>query len=92
MGNSLLNDLQEIIGDTGVVDSTMGHAPVYGIVAIILFSIVGFGYFLYGKKSVNYIFLICGIILMVFPYIITNTVYLIITGIVLSVIPLIIKA
>ena len=92
MGNNLLDDFRESIADKGLIDSTMGHAPVYGIVAIIFFSIIGFGYFLYGKKSANYVFLICGIILMVFPYFISNTVYLIITGIVVSVIPLIIKA
>jgi len=91
MANDLLNDVQEFISDKGIVDSTMGHAPVYGIVAILFFSIIGCGYFLYGKKSANYIFLICGIILMVFPYLITNPVYVIITGIVVGVIPLIIK-
>ena len=92
MGNNLLDDFRESIADKGLIDSTMGHAPVYGIVAIIFFSIIGFGYFLYGKKSANYVFLICGIILMVFPYFISNTAYLIIIGIVVSVIPLLIKA
>ena len=91
MGNNLLNDFRESIADTGLVDSSMGHAQIYGIVAIICFSIVGFAYFLYGKKSTNYLFVICGIILMVFPYLITNPVYVIITGIVIGVIPLIIK-
>jgi hypothetical protein len=92
MGNNLLDDFQKSIADKGIVDPAMGHAPIYGIVAIIFFSIVGFGYFLYGKKSTNYVYLICGIILMVFPYFISDTAYLIITGIVISVIPLIIKA
>ena len=92
MGNSLLDDFRNSIAVQESVDPSMGHAPVYGIVAIIFFSIIGFGYFLYGKKSANYVFLICGIILMVFPYFISNTAYLIITGIVVSVIPLIFKA
>jgi hypothetical protein len=91
MGNNLLDDFQKSIADKGIVDPVMGHAPIYGIVAIIFFSIVGLGYFLYGKKSINYVYLICGIILMVFPYFISDTAYLIITGIVISVIPLIIK-
>ena len=91
MGNNLLNDFRESIADTGLVDSSMGHAQIYGIVAIICFSIVGFGYFLYGKKSTNYLFVICGIILMVFPYFVSNPTYLIIIGVVVSLIPLIIK-
>ena len=92
MGDNLLNDFRESIADKGVVDPALGHAPVYGIVAIIFFSIIGFGYFLYGKKSANYVFLICGIILMVFPYFVSNLAYLIIIGIVFSLIPLIIRA
>ena len=91
MANSLLDDFRESIADKGLVDSSMGHAPVYGIVAIIFFSIIGFGYFLYGKKSTNYVFLICGIILMIFPYFVSNITYVIIIGIVISLIPLIIK-
>ena len=92
MGDNLLNDFRESIADTGVADHAPGHAPVYGIVVIIFFSIIGFGYFLYGKKSANYVFLICGIILMVFPYFVSNLTYLIIIGIAFSLIPLIIRA
>jgi len=92
MGNNLLDDFRESIAVKEIADSTSGHAPVYGIVAIIFFSIIGFGYFLYGKKSANYVFLICGIILMVFPYFVSNLAYLIIIGIVFSLIPLIIRA
>ena len=92
MANNLLNDFRESIADKRVVDPTLGHVPVYGIAAIIFFSIIGFGYFLYGKKSANYVFLICGIILMVFPYFVSNLAYLVIIGIVFSLIPLIIRA
>lgn len=91
MGNNLLEDFRKSIADKELVDPAMGHAPVYGIVVIIFFSIIGLGYFLYGKKSANYVFLICGIILMIFPYFISNITYLIIVGIVISLIPLIIK-
>jgi hypothetical protein len=91
MANNLLNDFRESLAVKEMVDPSMGHAPVYGIVAIIFFSIVGFGYFLYGKKSTNYLFVICGIILMVFPYFVSNPTYLIIIGVGVSLIPLIIK-
>ena len=92
MGDNLLNDFRESIADKGIADPALGLAPVYGIVAIIFFSIIGFGYFLYGKKSANYVFLICGIILMVFPYFISNLAYLIIIGVAFSLMPLIIRA
>ena len=91
MANNLLNDFRESLAVKEMVDPTMGHAPVYGIVAIIFFSIIGAGYFVYGKKSANYIFLICGIILMVFPYFVSNPTYLIIIGALVSLIPLIVK-
>jgi len=91
MANNLIDDFRESLAVKEIVDPAMGHAPVYGIVAIICFSIVGFGFFLYGKKSTNYLFVICGIILMVFPYFVSNPTYLIIIGAVVSLIPLIIK-
>jgi hypothetical protein len=69
----------------------IGHISLYGILAAVFFSIIGFAYFLYGKKSVNYLFLFCGIILMAYPYFVTKTVYLIIVGLVVRVIPFIIK-
>ncbi len=57
----------------------------------LLFSSVGMWYFIYWKKDQNYIALTSWIILMVFPYFITNIYYLIILWVIFLIIPFIIK-
>jgi hypothetical protein len=52
-----------------------------------LFGTIGFGFFSYGRKQQRPVPLICGLVLMVFPYFITSTLWLVIVGGVLSVIP-----
>ncbi len=52
-----------------------------------LFGTVGLGYFIYGKKQAKMIPLVVGIALMVFPYFITDPVFILIVGCVLMVIP-----
>jgi hypothetical protein len=39
----------------------------------LLFSCIGLGYFIFGKKQANVVFLVCGLLLMVFPYFVANT-------------------
>ena len=46
----------------------------------LLFSAAGVGYFVYGKKQRATIPLVCGILLMVFPYFVSSTVLLVILG------------
>ena len=53
----------------------------------VLFGAIGSGYFLYGKKQRAGIPLVCGLVLMVFPYFIANTVLLVAVGIGLAAIP-----
>jgi hypothetical protein len=57
----------------------------------VLFGAIGLGFFVYGKKQKAIIPVLSGIGLMVFPYFISNTVILVITGIILSALPFIIK-
>lgn len=38
----------------------------------VLFSAVGLGYFLYGKKQTAVVPLVCGVALMIFPYFVSN--------------------
>lgn len=52
-----------------------------------LFGAIGFGFFLYGKKQQATVPLLCGLALMVFPYVVTGTIWLVTIGIVLMVIP-----
>ena len=53
----------------------------------LLFGAIGLGFFVYGRKQRAIVPLACGIALMVFPYFISGTAWLIIVGVVLVAIP-----
>ncbi|HEY5626656.1 MAG TPA: hypothetical protein VIR79_01795 [Nitrospira sp.] len=53
----------------------------------LLFGSVGFGFFLYGRKEKAAVPFICGIVLMVYPYFISDTVVLVAIGCALVAIP-----
>jgi hypothetical protein len=53
----------------------------------VLFSSIGLGYFLYGKKQRAPVPLICGLAMMVYPYFVPNTVALVAIGITLAAVP-----
>lgn len=53
----------------------------------VIFSSIGLGYFLYGKKQKMTVPLVCGLVLMLFTYLIESTALISIMGIILSVIP-----
>lgn len=57
----------------------------------VLFSSIGLGYFIYGKKQKVIIPLVCGLILMIFPYFVDNTTMLCIIGAALSIAPYFIR-
>jgi hypothetical protein len=57
---------------------------------MVIFSIIGLGYFAYGKKSQQLLMLICGIALLGYSYFVNGTGYIILIGIGLSALPLII--
>ena len=57
----------------------------------ILFGSFGLAYFIYGKKQKKIMPLLCGLGLMLFPYFVTNTTLIVITGILLVVAPWFIK-
>ena len=53
----------------------------------LLFSSIGLGFFLYGRKQRAIVPLVCGLALMIFPYFVANTVVLVAVGVALVVIP-----
>jgi hypothetical protein len=57
----------------------------------IIFGSVGLGYFIYGKKQRVFIPMICGFSLMVYPYFVSNTVLLVLIGLVLCALPYFIR-
>ena len=53
----------------------------------IFFGLVGMCYFIYGRKQENFIAVISGILLCVYPYFVSNVILLIVIGIILMAIP-----
>lgn len=53
----------------------------------LLFSSIGLGYFMNGRKQHRPMPLLCGLSLMIYPYFMTNHWLLVLIGIVLSVLP-----
>jgi uncharacterized membrane protein YjjP (DUF1212 family) len=53
----------------------------------VLFSSIGLGYFLYGKKQKVIVPFFCGLVLMIYPYFIESTGLLVLIGSLFSVLP-----
>ncbi|ENU23052.1 hypothetical protein F993_02200 [Acinetobacter proteolyticus] len=53
----------------------------------VIFSSIGLGYFMYGKKQKMTVPLVCGLVLMLFTYFIDSTAMISIIGVVLSILP-----
>jgi predicted membrane protein len=53
----------------------------------LLFGSIGLAFFLYGKKQRAIVPLICGLVLMIFPYFISNTIVLVAVGVALVALP-----
>ena len=61
------------------------------LVLSFLFGTFGLGYFVYGKKQANWIAMVAGAGLMVFPYFVSNVWLIAAIGVVLMAIPFIFK-
>ena len=53
----------------------------------LLFIAIGMGFFLYGRKQKRAVPLVCGIVLMVYPYFVPSTIWLVVIGVVLCAVP-----
>ena len=53
----------------------------------VLFGAIGAGYMLYGRKQGAPVPLLCGLALAVYPYFVSNTVLLVMIGVVLALLP-----
>ena len=57
----------------------------------VLFSSIGAGYFIYGKKQQQFVPLLTGLALCVYPYFMSNGSAIVVVGILLTAIPWLIK-
>ena len=87
--NDLRTAARELSGDVGILKDLTGGYTKGSIIAMVIFSIVGLGYFTYGKKSRQFLMLICGIALMGYSYFVDGTGYIILIGVGLSALPFI---
>jgi len=53
----------------------------------LLFGSIGLGFFIYGRKQQSVVLLVCGLLLMVFPYFVSNSILLVVIGVVLVAAP-----
>lgn len=61
------------------------------LLAAILFSAIGMGYLIYGKKQRNGIALLSGLALCVMPYIVSSLLILVLIFIVLTALPFLVR-
>jgi len=80
---------KELSGDVGILKHLADGSTKGSIIAMIIFSVIGIGYFTYGKKSQQLLMVICGIALMGYSYFVDGTVYIILIGAGLSGLPFI---
>lgn len=53
----------------------------------LLYSSVGIGYFIYGRKKGGLVPMVCGLALMIYPYFVPNTYVLVAIGAMLTALP-----
>ena len=87
--DKLWTTAKELSGNVGIMDSLAGGSTKGSIIAMVVFSIIGIGYFTYGKKSHQLLMVVCGIALMVYSYFVKGTVHIVLAGAGLSALPFI---
>lgn len=53
----------------------------------VIFGSIGLGYFMYGKKQKMTVPLVCGLVLMIYPYFTESTTLLSVIGVIISILP-----
>jgi hypothetical protein len=66
-------------------------SDVLNLFLIVLFSAIGLGYFVYGKRQREGLSLIAGLLLMIYPYFISGTLGIVAVGLALMAGPFIAK-
>jgi hypothetical protein len=57
----------------------------------VLFGAIGVGLFVYGRRRREVVPLVCGVLLIVYPYFVANTIALVAIGVALTVAPFVIR-
>ncbi len=78
--NDLRTTAKELSGDVGIIKGITDGSTKGSIIAMAFFSVIGIGYFTYGKKSQQLLMFICGIVLMGYSYFVNGTIYIVLIG------------
>ncbi len=78
------NPLQCARSGAGIGEATLNTSSLLWTV---LFSSIGLGFFIYGKRQRAVVPLVCGLVLMVYPYLVSSTALLVGIGIALVAVP-----
>ena len=78
------------LGGQGAAGTLFGMT-MGGMIASLVFSCVGYFYFKRGRSESDTNKLVCGIAMMVYPYFVTNALYITLVGAVLMAAPFIIE-
>jgi branched-subunit amino acid transport protein len=79
MDNEVRVDVLQKIAGQNSGGAFFGFSP-WAILAGVIFSIIGLIYLKRGKQDVDIPTISAGVALMLFPYFVTNTLYMILTG------------
>ena len=91
MKEDVLKVVQNLPNQDGAIDTIMMGMTINGLMATFFFSIIGMGYFSYGRKTDHTFVLICGVTLMGFPYFVSNTIYILLIGISVGLLPMLLR-
>ena len=69
----------------------MGDTTASSLFLGVLFGSIGLGFFIYGRKQRKVVPLLCGLVLMIVPYLIPDNLLLFLAGAVLVAIPYFIR-
>ena len=58
----------------------------------LIFGSAGLGFFIYGKRQKAVVPMVCGLILMIYPYFISSTILLVSIGVALMAVPYFVRA
>jgi hypothetical protein len=59
----------------------------YGLLWAVIFGSIGIAFFVYGRRQQAVVPLICGVALVILPYLVSNTLLLVVAGVALIALP-----
>jgi hypothetical protein len=84
---ALKQTAQELTDTSTLIKDVAGGSTKGQMTATVLFSLIGLGYLTFGKRSRRLMMVVCGVMLMSYSYFLSDTLYIVLVGIGLSLLP-----